>query len=453
MTTSLFNKYFDDPRKSYIYTNLTCNKPDISELSFDINGSEGQITNNDKILSSIDLSDVNVSMYQYTNDVKIIDPHSYIYVKGVSLGDTYTLKSFGEITDDIVIDGWMNRISLFFVIKYIDINTGMRVVKSLKVKSTQQKTFIDVCNEYFINEEIPVSISYSDGFITYKSTKIGYEFWLDHVMIWKSGTDVDVVDLVNQWMFANNHYYDYAWDDTVSEQYVTKDVYSSSILRSDYYRLYNLMRSLNTDFNVVITDNSIIKKYLFEDINKYVCSKKYRNGAMLGCVVKVTYPVYNNEDIDVYHRSIKIAHIVDRIQEFYAIPESLTEGMFVAVRKLIDVVDSYKPEYVHNICDTWFNFCSGILDSSNNIGGDSSTSYDSFANEMYKHIEDIECIGIDEYCTYLTNSNNWMNIGQFYAKTTVADDESVPEDRNLIPSFIIYNPNNFPVSVNYLTFG
>ena len=42
-------------------------------------------------------------------------------------------------------------------------------------------------------------------------------------------------------------------------------------------------------------------------------------------------------------------------------------------------------------------------------------------------------------------------MGQLYARTTVEDDES-SNTRNLIPSFIIYNPNNFPVTVNYMTF-
>ena len=45
-----------------------------------------------------------------------------------------------------------------------------------------------------------------------------------------------------------------------------------------------------------------------------------------------------------------------------------------------------------------------------------------------------------------------MNMGQLYARTTVDDDESA-NTRNLITSFLIYNPNNFPVTVNYMTFA
>ena len=42
-------------------------------------------------------------------------------------------------------------------------------------------------------------------------------------------------------------------------------------------------------------------------------------------------------------------------------------------------------------------------------------------------------------------------MGQIYLRTTVDDDEST-NVKNLISSFIIYNPNPFPVSVKYMTF-
>ena len=72
-------------------------------------------------------------------------------------------------------------------------------------------------------------------------------------------------------------------------------------------------------------------------------------------------------------------------------------------------------------------------------------------NTFYKKASKYDAIGLYGYANYLTKRNLWMNMGQLYVRTTVEDDES-SNTRNLIPSFIIYNPNNFPVTVNYMTF-
>lgn len=484
MATDLFHKYYDNPTKSYIYTNLTCNTADADELSFDIVDSVGQISNNDNVVSSIDLSDVHVGMSQYTSDMKIIDPHSYIYVRGMNFGDTYATKSFGRIFGEIIDSStyesedasiWMNKVILFLVIKYQDINTGKRVVESLKLKSTPEITFIDVFNAYTAEKNIPITVVYDDGYLVFTSSKIGYDFWIDHVMLWKSSTDDDIMEKINEWIVDNGLVYKYGWDDeyaeinniAVSNPYIVKNVYSSVIVKSDYSRLYNLMNCLDTDFNTILEENEVMKVHLFEDFSRYVGPKKYRNGAMLGCVVKVTYPEYNDADITEYQRSIRIGHMVDRVQEFYAIPESLFNGTYMCVRKLIDVVDSYHSEYDHDSYERWSGQYTHINGDDYWIDADevpqvvpdmfdawesSSVNYDLQAMSIYKDIEDRECMGIEGYCAYLSKSKNWENLGQFYAKTTVPDDET-SECKNLIPSFILYNPNDYPVTVNYLTFG
>ena len=69
MATNLFGEYFNNPTKSYIYTDLVCNRPAGDEISFDINASNGEITSNDEVLAKVDLSDVHVGLNQYTNDM------------------------------------------------------------------------------------------------------------------------------------------------------------------------------------------------------------------------------------------------------------------------------------------------------------------------------------------------------------------------------------------------
>jgi len=73
-------------------------------------------------------------------------------------------------------------------------------------------------------------------------------------------------------------------------------------------------------------------------------------------------------------------------------------------------------------------------------------------NSLYKDAIKYDAIGLYGYATYLSKHNEWMTMGQFYARTTIEDDET-NNTKNLIPSFIIYNPNSFPVTVNYMTFA
>ena len=189
---------------------------------------------------------------------------------------------------------------------------------------------------------------------------------------------------------------------------------------------------------------------------------------MLGCVVKATYPMFNDADIPECKRSLMIGHLTDRVQEFYAIPQSLFDGTFVAVRKLIDVVDSYHSEYDSDAFNRWTGQYQHVNGGDNWIDSDevpqvvpimfdewinSSVPYDVQAASIYKDIETRDGMGLDGYCAYLSKSRSWMNMGQLYARTTVPDDDTCPESRNLISSFVIFNPNDYPVAVNYLTFG
>ena len=47
----------------------------------------------------------------------------------------------------------------------------------------------------------------------------------------------------------------------------------------------------------------------------------------------------------------------------------------------------------------------------------------------------------------------WNTVGQLYIRTSIPDDPSEPYCKNYIPSMIVYNPNPFPVIINYLTFA
>ena len=426
MSTDLFGKYYNNPTKSSIYSNLTCNGRSADELSFDITGSEGVITDNANTLSSIDLSDVHVPMTQYTSDMKTIDPYSYIYVKGMSYGDTLMSKFYGQIPDSIhSVDNWEYNCSIIFSIKYRDYKNGKNknLIACVSGNIISESTFIDEINMFFEHADITMESSYNNGYIRFDSTKAGFEFWINHVMI-VPNTNIDVI-----YTALNN---DYNWivyvnDDTNVKKYIDCE---SSV---DVCKIF---KQLNDNINI---DTG--RCYLFEDLKQYISNKKYRNGAMKGIVLKSTYPMFNSDDIYDYQESLKIAHIVDRIEDYIPIPEEISEGNDIHLRRLVDVIDSFNPLYdnYHVICSC---DCTGCEPT--------QITKDEFIIEK---LNEENVIGLEGYCNYLTDNNMWETVGHFYARTSISDDPNEPYCKNYIPSVIIYNPNPFPVIVNYLTFA
>ena len=515
MATDLFSKYYNNPTKSYIYADILCSNGDSGdEISFDFGDGSGDITDNDDVLSSIDLKDIHVGLSEYTSDRKIIEPNSYCYIRGWYFGDSYCSKSFGRVIGPITEeDDWMYKVMLFFVIKYLDLKTGNKKTEILKVTGnlSEDITFLDAVNTYFEEKEIPITVTFDDGYVVFTATRLDYEFWVDRVLMWKSEDGEDILYYINEWMAENGHSYNYGWSDNYvignnidSSSLGAINVYSSILKKSDYSRLYNLLDCLDSDFNSILEEHDVKKIYLYEDFTRYVPSRRYRNGAMLGVFLNVVYPQYNTDEIDTLQKAVRVAHVGDRVQEFYAIPDSLMDGTFVGVRKLIDVNDlfhcehdrdSYNkwmgffshnnvyddwiesdeiPEVMPEMIDRWANpnkpcGCSNnsmywndpdnpeptpptppTEDSSNWI--DSQVSYTVQGESIRRNLECRDQMGLEGYCAYLTKTNQWMTVGQFYGRTSIPDDPNYPRVKNMIPSLIIYNPNPFPVLVKYLAF-
>ena len=186
MATDLFGKYYNNPTKSYIYSNILCNGDSGDEMSFDIVGGDGVISSNDETLSKIDLSDVHVGLTQYTSDMKIIDPYSFIYIKGIAFGEAYTTKAFGVVGKRILeYEDWMYITTMIMHIKYVN-QYGAKVLQCIRASGSfeEGKTFIEACQELFDKEKIPINITYSDGYIYLTATQLGFDFWVRVIELW-----------------------------------------------------------------------------------------------------------------------------------------------------------------------------------------------------------------------------------------------------------------------------
>lgn len=486
MATDLFGKYFNNPTKSYIYTNLTCsNSSSGDELSFDINDSTGTISDNNNILSSIDLKDVHVGLTEYTNDMKIIDPYSFIYVKGISRGFSYTKKYFGKITSKVLEDDeWMYKTTLIFHIKYVN-KTGDKVAKCIKASGSllADITFIEKCQELFDENGINIVITYEDGYIVFTGGELGYDFWIPMLELWLYTGEGEITDIfpelfgdkdpnnVNELGFGFDDEWTNATGANNSVSLGAGNAYNTVISESQYRYLYdslgaNAVNDDSDDYDIIdVSTNDLFSTYLFEDLTKYIPASKYRNGAMKGCMVVATYPIYNAENITEPQRSLRIGFLKNRIEEYYTTKDNEYMGLPLYVRVVKDVVDSYYTQYEYDLYKKWSNRFTHINYNDNWIDPEEIPYYDSLhsewnhshvpniymMNSLYKDVAHYDAVGLYGYSTYLTNHNLWESFGQLYARTAVSDDVS-SNTMNLIPSFLIYNPNPFPVTVKYMTF-
>ena len=492
MATDLFGQYFNNPSKSYVYADMTCNGPSADEISFNLSDSNGVISDNENMLSSIDLSGLHVGLTQYTNDMKTIAPYGIVYVKGIDQGESYTSKAYGIVTNKSQFENWEYKTTLIFHIKYVN-EMGMKVLKCIVGGGSEyeDKTYIESTQEILDKAKIPINVSYKDGYIFLTATTSGFDFWVSHCELIHYTGDGDITEEIPE--LFEEHFEEndpgndvgFGMDDAWTAGYInyhsnstvsSVNAYRTGLSEEHYRNLYNLVGksfivdgSTNYDEIVDIATEKMFNVYLFEDLTKYQPAIKYRNGAMKGCLVYATYPQFNDANVYETQRSLKIGHLVDRVEDFYTSPQNAYTGLPMYARVVRDVVDSYYSQYEYDVYKKWSNGYSYInindewLDPNEipvvnfdehdapNEWSHSHVPNSYVLNSIYKDEAIYDAIGLYGYATYLSKKNLWTTMGQIYLRTTVDDDEST-NVKNLISSFIIYNPNPFPVSVKYMTF-
>lgn len=492
MATDLFGQYFNNPTKSYVYTDMKCNGPSADEISFNISDSNGVISDNENMLSSIDLSGLHVGLTQYTNDMKTIAPYGIVYVKGIDQGESYTTKAYGLLKGNSFFENWEYKTTLIFHIKYVN-ELGMKMLRCIVGSGSELEdlTFIDATQEILDEAKIPVNVSYKDGYIYLTGTTVGFDFWVSHCELIHYTGDGDIKNEMPE-LFEEHFTKDdpgndigFGMDDAFTASSINRNnatpastnAYRTAISEETYRDIYNVLGkrfyvdgSTNYDEIVNIANDKLFNVYLFEDLTKYHPAIKYRNGAMKGCLVYATYPQFNDSGIYDTQRSLKIGHLVDRIEDFYTSPQNAFTGLPMYARVVRDVVDSYYSQYEYDVYKKWSNGYSYInindewIDpneipvvnfdehDAENYWSHSEVPNSYVLNSIYKDESIYDAIGLYGYATYLSKKNLWATMGQIYLRTTVEDDES-ENTKNLISSFIIYNPNPFPVSVKYMTFA
>ncbi len=382
MSTDLFGTYYNNPKKQYIYSNLTCsNGMNESDNNFTISDNSGTISNGSNTLASIDLSDIKEYLTDWKNESRIIEPYQFLYFKGYSEGLSYQRNVYIKIPEYITEnENFMNLSGLDFNMKYI--KNGCSFMTRIKGSGTPDTTFIEEIQNKLNKLEIPADISYEDGTIIITSTVLGYEF------------------------------------------YISSDFTSNSI------KFITTILPEDAEAN---KDKQII--YLNEYCPAYVPSKKYKNGAFRGIILKPTYPEYNAESITQEQRALEIAHIQNRIEFDTPVRFNSDNGCILLYKKTIkDVVDSYNEIGELEKFNKWRNI-------------------DNQSNCMYEdNVSGENITGLYGFINWVQKYNKWAKFGSLYAIVTPKDfvDSNY---QNLIGSFIVYNPNPFPIKIDCMLFA
>lgn len=391
MSTDLFNNFWSNPSKQYVYTDLTCaNAKSEDELSFNINDGAGEISDNNSVLSSIDLSNISTSLSSFSNSSKVLPAKSLLYIGSESYGKSYKKIVFGKISDSLLNDiDWQSYTNIKFVISWIR-NNNCPCKLLVEAQGTEDKDVIDVINDILVENNINVTASFITidskdyNLLSFVGGKSGYEFYVDNVSYYISNIE--------------------------ENEFINEDLLSETPM---------------------------------EEVSAlYVPAYKYRNGAFKGIVITPTYPMYNN-DINEEVKSLQLCHIKDRISVFV----KNHRGDYF--KKNLNVFGNHFDINEFNSCILFVDKNDYINDDLEDMWlNDDNDEWVTIENG-YNVLRNSYC-GLYGYANYATVNNLWTNFGDVYMVLANRDDIS-NANNNLLTPVILYNPNEFDVKVNVLT--
>lgn len=370
MSTDVFNNFYDNPRKQAIYANMTCpGASSLNETKFSINNGNAEISNNNNVLGTLDLSKITSNgISNWNKQTKLIKGKSLLYLNNDAKGESYKNVAFGKLTDDIF-NGEL--VELHLDLQFLK-NNCIPCKEIISVTGYSYEDILNALNDKLTNTYVDASIA-NDRLI-FTSNNIGADFYIDDIYLFNK-----TLEYVN---------------------------------------------------------------YLEEDLSKYIPAHKYNNGAFRGIIVTVEYPKYDN-DINNNKKTLKFVHLKDRVNIYEKHSNDLSECYN---KHIFDVFGdlSLSEEYDNCLIFNDKEYSENDLDD-NWLNDDEYVIINNNMKIKKRHV-----LGLYGYCNYATYNNLWNNFGELYALIATEDSEN-ENTKNLIPSLVIYNPNDFEVKVNILS--
>ena len=339
------------------------------------------------------------------------------------------------------------------VAEVINSNDALAELDLTKIKS-------DVNSYNLVNKTLRgKSLIYVSGDSLGESYKqYGFGYIDENLSICEFSMCLDYVDMYNTPIHRDIEYKSNSEDTTISDVILFLNTYfnDNNILLEATTIKYN---DDPTRSNIIIRSTKLAQDfyvqrvlYSYIDSDGYYCNNevlennptyyisnyKYRNGAIKGLIVNIEYPKYNNNITD-ESKSVLLSHVKDRVQIFYR-----------------DAVDHnlYRKQY----CDVFPNLIlpDETLYVLKNVDSDMLDGWinddQEFINYNGMKLLRKNVIGLHGYCNYVTSNNLWQNVGELYSIITAPDVEN-ESAKNLNDGIILFNPNDFEVKVNILSWN
>jgi len=384
MGVDLFNKYYQNPDKQYLKTNMICSGAADGSYNFNIAKSSANISSGDELIASLDLSGINEKLTEYNKETRVIEAYDFVYIKGFNKGRTYQRNVFLSVPKELMDDEDMLYITgLEFYIDYYRNGIAKRVDIKTSGSLKNEQTILEAVQEILDNNQIKVTITLDGNLFVFTGTETGYEFHIgcdSHPNAIKCFSHIDVNDPTNE----------YPHD---------------------------------------------IEELMYDYCPAYVPPFKYRNGAFRGVIINPKYPEYNANSISDIQRSLKVAFVPNRIH--MDLPVRVA-GRILYDQRNFDIIADYSDMMEKQRFEQWRNI-------------DESTLCEDEC--YYKHLANRNILGIYGFVDWMYEHNNegWANVGSLFANIAPIDTQDT-SDKNLIPGFVVYNPNPFPVIINTMLF-
>ena len=336
MSTDLFNNQAND----YIYPSVPQCPGESDTNTFEFGNKEIIISSGNTELLSMDLSDISQVVTSWDQKTQYLQEGEIIFIPGLT-------KGISTRTQYWWIDGSVSY-------------------------TRTQGSYLD---PYYMSIDMSINYYYN------------FKYYEKDVFVTSDYTaGVDIASAINIALAANNINVTATWD-------------ASKFTFSGGYAGYSYNVTA-IDVSVWVPDTSTVGNSITEDTSSAIPAFKYPNGAMLGYVLKVTYPSIAED----YESYIKINHVPDYLT-YYEVSTGDTDA-YVRYNKAVDV----------------------------GLNGNSTAT----------------TLSAGDYLYYADTNSLWEKVGVFRSWIAAADptDSNV---ENLITGFYLYNPQDFTVKVDYIT--
>lgn len=288
--TNLFYQLYSTKNDITSSPYICSNTVDDSKTSFDISGSEAQITDsNGDILSSLSLGNIHVDeISEYNIETKILQPYSTYLLQGNELGEAHRTLYF-RIPENIQnISGYENYCNMGFDIAYQQNGKSYNLHILTKNIRETYGSVISLVQSQLNKLKLPITISIkqiedenrSDNVIDYiefMSTEEGYDFIVRNVILYPILPGDTLADGTDGDFYDSPFYPAELTTDVILDMLETvKPSLNGSVSDDNYTVDCGLYKTLlqfadiiTDDFNTFCYELDIIKKYFLSCYDEY----------------------------------------------------------------------------------------------------------------------------------------------------------------------------------------